>query len=247
MAKLKETREKHGLDVRNDKCTALYPTPERTDNIREEMTQFVKWTPLILGTASDGEYRTENTTAALKNHEPTSGRLQIARILADKIRRMCEADLECRRLAPAWKLDTIVLNNALSFDCCVVPPKALASYAQELDEIVDALLPMFVGQDRREHASIERMGLPKNDTDAPPLTDGIPVCPSCGLHFFFSCPQVGEGRSQHRAPSSGSFDGATPSRSATSNENCCWFSIHFRMDLPRNLWGSSFIEDAKLV
>ena len=38
--------------------------------------------------------------------------------------------------------------SALSFDCCVVPPEELVSYAQELDEIVDALLPMFVGQDR---------------------------------------------------------------------------------------------------
>ena len=73
---------------------------------------------------------------------------------------MSEADLECRRLAPAWKLVTIVLNNALSFDCCVVPPEALASYAQELDEIVDALLPMFVGQDRLEHVSTKRMRFP---------------------------------------------------------------------------------------
>ena len=86
---------------------------------------------MILGTASDGEYRTEIQ----------SDRLQKTRILADRIRRMCEADLECRRLAPAWKLVTIVWNNALSFDCCVVPPGALASYAQELVEIVDALLP----------------------------------------------------------------------------------------------------------
>ena len=53
---------------------------------------------------------------------------------------MCDADLECRRLAPAWELVTAVSNNALSFDCCVVPPGALASFAQELDEIVDALL-----------------------------------------------------------------------------------------------------------
>ena len=115
------------------------------------MTQFVKWTPeglVILGTASDGEYRTEIVTEARKNHEPTSGRLRSARMLADRIRQMCVADLECRRLAPAWKLVIIVLNNALFFDCCVVPPEALASYAQELDEIVEALFFLFVGQDR---------------------------------------------------------------------------------------------------
>ena len=58
-AKLKETlEEKHGLELRSAKCTAYCPTPERTIKIREEMTQFVKWTPsglMIWGTASDGE------------------------------------------------------------------------------------------------------------------------------------------------------------------------------------------------
>ena len=81
-----------------------------------------------LGTASDGECRNP------KSHEPTDNRLRNARVLADGITQMCEADLECRRLALAWKLVTIVLNNALSFDCCVVPPEAMASYAQQLDE-----------------------------------------------------------------------------------------------------------------
>ena len=80
-------------------------------------------------------------------------------MLADRIKQMCEADLECRRLAPAWKLVTIVLNNALSFDCCVVPLEALASYAPELDEIVEALFPLFVGQDRLESHTILRMRL----------------------------------------------------------------------------------------
>ena len=102
---------------------------------------------MILGTASDGEYRTEIPTEARKSHEPTNSRLRNARMLADRIRQMCEAVLACRRVAPDWKLVTIVPNNALSFDCCGVPPEALASYAQELDEIVEALFPLFVGQD----------------------------------------------------------------------------------------------------
>ena len=127
------------------------------------MTQFVEMDTeavlMILGTASDGEYRTEITAATRKTHEPTSDRLQKARILGDKIRRMCEADLECRRLALAWKLVSIVLNNALSFDFCVVPPEALTSHARELDKIVGAFLPMFVGQDRLEHTSIRSSAL----------------------------------------------------------------------------------------
>ena len=164
MDRLQEILERHGLELRSDKCTAYCPTPGRADGIREAMTRFVKWTPdglMILGTASEGEYRTEITAGARRNQEPTSERLQHARILADKIRQMCEADLDYRRLAPAWKLVTIVLNNALSFDCCVVPPEALASYAQELDEIVETLLPLFVGQDRLQHVSIKRMRLPR--------------------------------------------------------------------------------------
>ena len=153
MTKLKETLERHGLELRKDKCTAYCPTPERVECIRVEMTQFLKWTLeglMKLETASDGEYRTEITTEAEKSHEPTDNRLRNARMLPDGIRQVCEADLECTHLAPAWKLVTIVLNNALSFDCCVVPPEAMASYAQELDEIVEALFPLFVGQDRLE-------------------------------------------------------------------------------------------------
>ena len=73
-------------------------------------------------------------------------------------------------MKPTWNADVLLqpgnwsplfLNNALFFDCCVVPPEALASYAQELDETVDALMPMFVGQDRLEHVPIKRMRLPR--------------------------------------------------------------------------------------
>ena len=89
---------------------------------------------------------------------------------------MCEADLVCRRLAPAWKLVTIVLNHALSFDCCVVPPEALASYAEELYEIVDAL--MFAGQDRLEHVFHQKNAFAqarwrfRRHTE---VTDGLPA------------------------------------------------------------------------
>ena len=33
-----ETLERHGLELRNDHCTADCPTPERTENIQEEQT-----------------------------------------------------------------------------------------------------------------------------------------------------------------------------------------------------------------
>ena len=45
MDRLKEILERHGLELRSDKCTAYCPTPGRADGVREEMTRFVKWTP----------------------------------------------------------------------------------------------------------------------------------------------------------------------------------------------------------
>ena len=105
MTKLRQTLERRGLGLRKDKCTAYCPKPERVEDIRDEMAQFLKWTPdglMIVGTASDGEYRTDITTEARKSREPTSSRLRNGRLLADRIEQMCEADPECRRLAPAW-------------------------------------------------------------------------------------------------------------------------------------------------
>ena len=45
MTKLKATLERHGLELRKDKCTAYCPTPKRVEGIREGMTQFLKLTP----------------------------------------------------------------------------------------------------------------------------------------------------------------------------------------------------------
>ena len=68
LTKLKETLERHDMELRSDKCTAYCP---------------------------------KITETGKKDLEPTKGRLQHARVLANKIRQMCEADLDCRRLAPA--------------------------------------------------------------------------------------------------------------------------------------------------
>ena len=55
MAKLKETLERHGLELRKDKCAAYCPTPERVQGIREEMTQFLRWTPEGRHDLGDGQ------------------------------------------------------------------------------------------------------------------------------------------------------------------------------------------------
>ena len=88
MTKLKETLEKHRCELRNDECTACFPKQERTAKAREEMTKFLKWT--VLNGDHDGNSEQSRT------HE--------------------RHNLDCRRLAPTWKLFTIVLYGALSFD-----------------------------------------------------------------------------------------------------------------------------------
>ena len=51
----------------------------------------------------------------------------------------------------------------------------LYSYAQELDEIVEALFPLFAGQDRLEPLTVKGMRLPRNagGFGAPPIADGF--------------------------------------------------------------------------
>ena len=98
-------------------CSAAKYCPKHgaTDEIENVMTQYVRWTPkgfMILGTACDGDCRTEITTHARKDHDdPTIGRLENATELAHKLRQMCETDAE-------------------TCDCYAVQPGALASHAQ---------------------------------------------------------------------------------------------------------------------
>ena len=118
----KRSATAHGLDLRThlheveENESSLHVLASRAGDVgkkrrlveRRWADGFTDRAGKIIGTASDREYRTEITTTVRKDHESTSGRLQFARILADRMRRMCEADLECRRLAPAWKLVTTV-------------------------------------------------------------------------------------------------------------------------------------------
>ena len=76
---------------------------------------------------------------------------------------MFEADLECRRLAHSWKLVTSVLNDALSFDCCVIRPQPGLRTRRNSTRVFGASLPMFAGQVRLKHVSTKRMRLPGFD------------------------------------------------------------------------------------
>ena len=110
LAKLNETLEKHGLELRNDKCTAHCPTPERSDNIREEMIQFVKWTPndlMILGTATDVEYRTEIMTQ--------HGKVTNPRVAGQNMRESWQTGSD-EYVKPTWNADALRLpRNWLPF------------------------------------------------------------------------------------------------------------------------------------
>ena len=77
MTKLKETLERHGFELKKDKCTACCPTPERVDCVREEMTQFLKWTPdglMILGTDVGNRRSGQGCAKNAKAHGLFAGR-----------------------------------------------------------------------------------------------------------------------------------------------------------------------------
>ena len=70
---------------------------------------------------------------------PTAKRMQAARQLAAGLHRLLDADLPGRKLGPAWKLISQVLNKALSYDVCVSPPGRLRPHTDELDALVSGL------------------------------------------------------------------------------------------------------------
>ena len=154
----------HGLELRADKCTAYSPQPEDAAALASRIEAFARYTPeglSILGTASNGDYKVI-AVAGATSCAPAEERLAAARTLATRIRDLCTADIEGRRLAPAWKLVSIVLNNALSFDCSVIPPGALAPHALQLDELVESLLPLFLGGVIPGAATLARLRLPRS-------------------------------------------------------------------------------------
>ena len=167
---LREVLSEHGLDLRADKCTAHCPLgtndQKADEDARMAVEGFAHYTSdglHLLGTVAEGEFEVLVGEGAGEQAGPSpiSKRLAAALDLCGKIRSMVTSHTSCRRLAPAWKLLAIVCNNALSYDCCVSSPGALAPHAQSLDRTVAGILPVFLGDQEVQTLTVERCRLPR--------------------------------------------------------------------------------------
>ena len=108
-------------------------------------------------------------------------RLNRALALLRNIKDLCTAPIEGRRLGPAWKLLSVVVNNALAYDFCVLSPEILLPYAKQLDEAIVDALPLFLGGITPDGSTIARLRLSRQHggCDLPPaesrsLINGVP-------------------------------------------------------------------------
>ena len=148
---LSQALAQHGLHARPDKGTAYCPAAEAPGTLRSQcegaVHGYAQYTPeglRILGSVSDGAVATTASLGTSRRH-PAHERVEAASDLARCIRSLIDADIDGKRLSPAWKLMGIVLNNALAYDCSVLPPGALAPLATVVDDAVSELLPVFAG------------------------------------------------------------------------------------------------------
>ena len=137
-----EALKEHGYKLRLDKTKAHCPRAACDDalaaELREELDGFAELAQRslpLLGKAADGEHFTI-LTARGPLAGPTEKRMAGARELAQRLHALLDADLAGRKLGPAWKLTSQVLNKALSYDVCVSSPDRLRPHTDELDDIV---------------------------------------------------------------------------------------------------------------
>ena len=166
---LRTALEAHGLDLRADKCFAHCPSGKACPSTRakaaEATSGFATYNEAgitLLGTAADGAYAAVISEGPAGS-TPAAARADKAVALIARIRALCIAPLPVRRLAPAWKLLSIVANNALSYDCSVVPPCVLAEGARRLDRSVATILPLFAGVPALPPHGEEQIRLPRMD------------------------------------------------------------------------------------
>ena len=76
-----------------------------------------------------------------------------ARRFAQRLHALLDADMDGKKLGPAWKLITLVLNRTLSYDLCVSPPGDVSPHEVELDGMVGALARRYA--DRNGSCSSE--------------------------------------------------------------------------------------------
>ena len=142
---VREGLAEHGYRLRLDKTKAYCPAAQTDAALAAELTAdllgFAEYCPEglpLLGKVADGEHYTIMTERG-PLQGPTTARMEAARALAKGIGALLDAGLDGNTMGPAWKLTSLVLNRALSYDICVSPPDRLRSHTNELDDLVSTL------------------------------------------------------------------------------------------------------------
>ena len=135
----------HGYKLRLDKtrahCPAATCNAELASELRAELEGYATYEHAglsLLGKATDGTQDTVITSSG-PMRGPLQKRMDAARRFAQRLHALLDADMDGKKLGPAWKLITLVLNRTLSYDLCVSPPGDVLPHAVELDGMVAAL------------------------------------------------------------------------------------------------------------
>ena len=148
---LKATLKEHGLSLRADKCSAYLPQPQ-TQEQREDLAKTLEGLAELrsqglplLGSVSDGAFHTEIGPQGTPTALPARKRATAAIELVRRTAVLAQSGIPERTLGPAWKILSIVANNALTFDSSVLPPSALAPHAAALDQAVGRAACLLAG------------------------------------------------------------------------------------------------------
>ena len=154
---LDKTLEEIGLERRPDKCRWYVPGATTTTHYPDHVGAPAQGGLPILGSVADGAFRAivmppdATTTATATATQPALDRLDHARALAKRIGDLMQADCDVPVLHAAYKLTVGVLNQALSYDICVLPLAYLGPVADQLDNLVVDIVRRIVGDEWHAH------------------------------------------------------------------------------------------------
>ena len=139
-----------GLERRPDKCRWFVPGPSSTAHYPPDVGAPADGGLPILGSAADSAFSTvvsthDRTNAATT--QPAHDRLAQATQLAARITDLLHTEGDTPVLHAAFKLVTDVLNQALSYDICVLHAADIGALADQLDTLVLQVIRDIVGTD----------------------------------------------------------------------------------------------------
>ena len=139
-----------GLERHPDKCHWFIRGPNATATYPPTVGSRADGGLPILGSTADGAFHAIVSTpdhVCAATIQPAQDRLTQATHLAARITDLLHADCATPVLHAAYKLVTSVLNQALSYDICVLPVADVGTLADQLDNLVLRVIRDIVGAD----------------------------------------------------------------------------------------------------